>query len=116
MEDLKSKAVNLSDSITDYIETKYKLTVINAADKASGIAASTLSSLVILVMGFFVILFLGIALGIWLGDLLNSASLGYVLVAVLFLLIIFIVVALSKKIVFPLIRNKIINKIYEPHD
>jgi hypothetical protein len=116
MEDLKSKAANLSDSISDYIETKYKLTVVNAADKVSGIAASTLSSLVMLVMGFFVILFLGIALGIWLGELVNNAALGYVLVAAVFLVIIFIVVSLSKKIVFPMIRNKIINKIYEPHD
>lgn len=116
MEDLKSKAGDLTDSITEYVETYYKLTLLNAADKATSIAASTLSSVVIAFLGIFVLLFLGIALGVWLGHLLNSPALGYLLVAVLYLLIIIIIVSISKKLVFPMIRNKLINKLYEPND
>jgi len=116
MEDIKSKAGNLTDSISDYVQTSYKLTLLNAADKATGIAASTLATVVIAFLGTFVLLFASIALAIWLGDLLNSRALGYLLVAALFTLIILIVVGMRKRIVFPLIRNKLINKLYEPTD
>lgn len=116
MEEFKSKAGDLTDSISDYIQTYYKVTLLNAADKATGITASTISSVVVVFLGIFVLLFSGIALGIWLGSLLDNPALGYLLVAVLYLLIIIIVVAMRKKIVFPMIRNSIIKKLYEPND
>jgi len=116
MEELKTKAANLTESITDYFETTYKLALLNAADKASGIAASTLSSVVIMFLGIFVLLFGGIALGVWLGHLLHNPALGYLIVAGIFLLIIIILVALSKRIVFPVIRDKLIHKLYERND
>ncbi len=113
MEELKTKATDLTESVKDYVGTYYKMTVLNATDKATGIAASTMAGITIAFLGIFVLLFSGIALGIWLGYLLNSAALGYLLVAVLFLLIILIVVVLRKRIVFPMIRNLIIRKLYE---
>jgi hypothetical protein len=116
MEELKSKAGDLTDSITEYIQTYYKLTLLNAADKATSIAASTLASVTAIFMGIFVLFFGGIALAIWLGNLLDNDALGYLLVAGLFLLIIIVIVALKKKIVFPVIRDKLINKLYEPND
>ena len=116
MDDLKTKAGNLTDSVSDYVQTNYKLALLNAADKATGIAASTLASIVIAFLGTFVLLFMGIALAMWLGQLLDSYALGYLLVAAFFLLIIIIVVAMRKSIVFPMIRNKLINKLYEPNN
>jgi len=116
MEELKTKAGDLTDSITEYIQTYYKLTLVNAADKATTIAASTLASLAIICLGFFVVLFGGIALAMWLGSILENPALGFVLVAGLFLLIIVIIVLLKKKIVFPAIRDLIINNLYEPND
>lgn len=116
MEDLKSKVSNLTDSFSEYVQTNYKLTLLNATDKATGIAASTLATVVVLLLGVFVLFFGGIALAIWLGYLLNNVALGYLLVAGFFVLIIILLVALRKKIIFPMIRNQIINKIYEQHD
>ena len=116
MEELKSKAGDLTDSITEYIQSYYKLTLLNAADKATSIAASTLASVVVLFLGIFVIFFGGIALAIWLGQLLDSPALGFVCVAGLFLLIIIIIVAMKRRIVFPVIRDNLINKLYEPTD
>jgi len=116
MEELKSKAGDLTDSITEYIQSYYKLTLLNAADKATSLAASTLASVAIVFLGIFVLFFGGIALAIWLGNLLDDAALGYLLVAGFFLLVIIIIVALKKKIVFPVIRDNLINKLYEPSD
>ena len=116
MEELKSKAGDLTDSITEYIQSYYKLTLLNAADKATSIAASTLASVVVLFLGIFVIFFGGIALALWLGTLLDNQALGFVLVAALFILIIVIILSMKKKIVFPAIRDLLINKLYEPAD
>ena len=116
MEELKSKAGDLTDSITEYIQSYYKLTLLNAADKATTIAASTLASIVICFLGFFVLLFGGIALAIWLGDILDNPALGYLIIAGFFLLVILIIVAFKKKLVFPVIRDTLINKLYEPND
>ena len=116
MEELKSKAGDLTDSITEYIQSYYKLTLLNAADKATSIMASTLASVTIIFLGMFVLFFGGIALAIWLGNLLDNDALGYLIVAGFFLLVIIIIVSLKKKIVFPVIRDSLINKLYEPND
>lgn len=113
MESLKQNAEKLTESITNYAETYYKLTVLKAADKATGIASASLGAVVILLLGIFVLFFLGFALALWLGDVLNSPAAGHLLVAVLFAAIIVTVVLLRKKIVFPYIRNTIIRKMYE---
>jgi hypothetical protein len=113
MEEFKIKAENLAKSAGDYFDTYYKLTVVKAADKATGIAASSLAGIAIVFLGIFVLFFLGIALGVWFGQLLNNAIAGYLLVAAFFLLVIVILVALRKRIVFPFIRNLIVRKFYE---
>lgn len=113
MEDLKAKAENLIKSITDYATTYYKLAVLKLSDKVTGIAASIVAVVSILFFGFFVIFFLGMALGFWLGSLLDSTALGFLLTAVLFIVIILVLVLMRKKIVFPIVRNIIIRKLYE---
>jgi hypothetical protein len=116
MEDFKTKAGNLTDSISDYVQTNYKLAVINAADKATTIAAGTMASIVVLFLGTFVLLFASLALGVWLGDLLESRALGYVIVAAFYTLVILIIVAMRKRIVFPMIRDSLIRKLYEQNN
>jgi len=116
MEDLKAKVGNLTDSISEYLQTYYKLKVLNMADKATSIVSSVVASLIVLFLGTFVLLFGGIALGMWLGGLFNSPALGFLTVAGIYLLIMVILVALRKKIIFPMIRNSLINKLYEPNN
>src|SRR5918993_474845 len=108
MEEFKLKAENLAKSVGDYFDTYYKLTVVKAADKATGIAASSLAGVSIIFLGIFVLFFGGMALGVWFGNLLDNQSAGYLLVAAIYLLLIIILVALRKRIVFPFIRNLIV--------
>ena len=113
MEEFKLKAENLTKSVGEYFDTYYKLTVVNAADKATGIAASSLAGLAIFFLGIFVLFFSGIALGVWFGQLFNNAIAGYLLVAGIYLVLIIVLVLLRKRIVFPFIRNLIVRKFYE---
>lgn len=113
MEEFKLKAEALTKSVGEYFDTYYKLTVVRAADKATGIAASGLAGLATFFLSIFVLFFFGLALGVWLGRVFENQVLGYLLVAVVFLILIVLLIALRKKIVFPFIRNLIVRKFYE---
>ncbi len=113
MEALKQSAEKLTDSISSYAETYYKLTVLKAADKATGIASNSLTAAVTLLFGLLTLFFLSMALAFWLGDLLNSYAAGFLIVGLVFAACIATVVLLRKRIVFPFIRNKIIRNLYD---
>lgn len=103
---------NLADNVMDFLETFYKLTLVNITDKTSGIASSVVAFMIVFFMGVFVILFIGLAIGSWLGQLLNSPIAGYFLVAGLFLLSMVFIWLFRKKLMSGF-RNFIIRKVYE---
>lgn len=116
MEELKSKASNLMDSVSEYAQTYYKYTVLQLTDKATGFTASLVAIVAVLFLGLFVLFFAGLALGIWLGSILDNPPAGYLIVAGFFLLLILLFVAFKKNLIFPYLRNWTINKLYEDDD
>ena len=113
MDDLKEKTADLADHVEDMADTFYRLTILNVTQKATNIASGALTMIVVSVLGLFVLLFLGIALSWWLGDLLDNRTVGFLLGGAFFLVLLFAIVALRKRIVFPMIRNLIISKVYD---
>ena len=113
MEEQKNVFSELGRSILDVAESWYKLTILRGTKKLTHLAASLLTIVSVVFLGMFVLFFLGIALAIWLGDLLNNSALGYILVALLYLTIMIILVVMRNRIVFPFIRDAIIKKLYE---
>ena len=100
-------------NIGDYLDTYYKLTVVKATDKATGIASNTFTVFAVVGLGFFIVLFGSIALALWIGQRLESYPTGYLIIAGFYLLLLAVLIVLRKRIVFPFIRNLIIRKIYE---
>jgi hypothetical protein len=113
MGELKDKAAELTDHVGDYLETMYKLTVLNATDKASGIASASITGAVVFILTIFAVLFASVGLGWWLGEKLDSMLAGFVIVAAVYILLIVVILVFHKKHIFPLLRNFIIKKIYE---
>jgi len=120
MEDLKNKAEALTDSVKEYVQTYYKLAVLNVTEKATSVVSAALAGFLIMFAGFlimflglFILLFSGLALAVWLGELLDNRALGYLIVALIFLLILIILFLLRRRIIFPGIKNAIIKKLYE---
>jgi hypothetical protein len=116
MEDLKEKTADLADHVEDLANTFYKLTILNLAQKATNIASNAIAMIVLCVMSLFVLLFAGIALSWWLGDLIDSRPGGFLLGALFFVILYFVLASLRKKIIFPLVRNNIISKAYDTAD
>jgi len=113
MDDLKEKTADLADHVEDFATTFYKLTVVKLTQKVTNVASNLLLVLSIAFFGFIIVLFSGIALAYWLGDLVGSRAGGFLITAGFFLLILLIIAAIRKKVVFPYIRNLIIRKIYD---
>jgi hypothetical protein len=80
---------------------------------ASNAAAGTVIGISTVFLGLFFLIFLFIAIGFWLGDVLESRAAGFFCVAGFFALMIVLIFALRKKVIVPAIRNMIIKKVYE---
>lgn len=113
MDDLKEKTADLVDHVEDIADTFYRLTIINVTQKATNIASGAITMIVVSVIGLFILLFLGVALSFWLGDLVGSRTGGFLLGSAFYLLLLLVLLALRKKIVFPIIRNLILSKVYD---
>jgi Flp pilus assembly protein TadB len=113
MEDLKEKTADLADHVEDMADTFYRLTILNVTQKATNIASGAITMIVVSVLGLFVLLFLGVALSWWLGDLLGSRTGGFLLGSAFFLLLLGVILLMRRKIIFPFIRNLIISKVYD---
>src|SRR5689334_23615913 len=113
MDELKEKTADLADHVEDFATTFYKLTVVKLTQKVTNVASNLLPVLSIAFFGFIIVLFGGIALAYWVGDLVGSRAGGFLITVGFFLLVLLIIAAIRKKIVFPYIRNLIIRKIYD---
>lgn len=116
MDDLKTKTAHLKDHVSEYVQTTVQLAKVKATKTASNAAAGAAIGVATVVLGIFFLAFLFTALAWWLGSLLNSAALGFLCVAGLFLLLIVLLFALRKKVIVPIIRNAIISAVYDKKD
>jgi uncharacterized membrane protein YqjE len=112
MEELKTKVSDLAEHTGDLLDTWYRLAVIKATKKGTKIASAAITLLVIAFFALCVLLFIGVGLAVWLGTMMNAA-LAYFIVAAFYLLLIACFWGLRKKLVFPLIRDFLVRKIYD---
>lgn len=113
MEELKEKTADLADHVEDLANTFYRLTLVNATQKASNIISSVVITLMICSLGFLALLFMGVALAWWLGNVVNSRAGGFLLAAAFFLIVVLLLSLLGKKTIFPFIRDMIVRKMYD---
>lgn len=108
----RNQTEQLADDVIELVQTYYKLTLVTATRKSSGIAASIVVVLIISVTLLLVIAFGGLALGHWLGNIFSNMAIGYLITAGFYLLIALILIVSRKKL-FAYVRNIIVRKIYE---
>ncbi len=112
-QNLKEDAKDILNHASDYAETFYKLSLVRFTKKVSDIASGLVNSVLIFFISLCILLFISLAGAWWLGDATNSRALGFLLIAGFYLLIIFVLVLMRKKVISPFIRNTLIQKFYE---
>ena len=113
MEELKEKTADLADHVEDLANTFYRLTLVNATQRASNIISGAVVTLLICSLSFLALLFMGVALAWWLGNIVNSRAGGFLLAAAFFLIVLLFLSVLGKKTILPFIRDIIIRKMYD---
>jgi len=104
---------NIAELAADYVDTYYKLTVVNINQKIADITAvASFGMIAALVVGF-VVMFLCFAAALWIGSLVGSNAEGFLLVGLFCLVILLFLLFTRKKLFYPFIKNMVIKSIYE---
>lgn len=97
----------LRQLITEYFDARLKLIKLETFEKIAKVTAVLFSSLVVALLGFFLLFFLSMTAGFYLGKIFDSMALGFLTVTGLYL-ILFVLVLLMKK---DLLENLLIERI-----
>lgn len=86
-QELQSVLRSFKDRVLVYLELKSGLIKLTVYEKTAKVVATLAHSLVLLLLGFFVMLFLFLSLGFYLGEITGRLSLGFLMVTGLYLLL-----------------------------
>lgn len=114
MEDADKNKERFVDIGSDLVEAYRNLITIKIVERTSMGASVSIAGLLWLVIAMFVLLFAGLGSAWWLGEYLNDMKVGFFIVGGIYVLILIVLLATSRKVIVPRIRNLIIRKIYEP--
>lgn len=113
MEAIKDRTEELISHTGEYLDTFFKVNLLKVGRKTTNVASAAISLMVICIFGFLVLLFAGMGLAWWLGDMINSRIGGFLIIAGLFTVLGTALILLRRKIVFPYIRDTLIRRIYD---
>lgn len=111
--DQKKDSDTWIDNASDLVETYRKLISIRVVEHTSQGISISIVGIISLVVAVFVLLFTGLGSAWWLGEYLNDMKAGFFIIGGLYLMMLLIIIATSRKVWIPHIRNIIIKKIYE---
>jgi len=104
---------DLSDDLKEYLSTRYNLIVLKTAYKVSAIGAIASMSVILGICIVLFILFASISAGFCLSDAFGSYSLGFLVLAGIYLVLFVLVYLIRKKAIISPIRNRLIKEIFD---
>ena len=115
MEEEKFSLSGTFQKAKEYIDTQITLIRLKALDKGSRILGSLILDLTRTVLALFVVFFCSMALGFFLGELLKSNALGFLLTGVIFFILILLIRLFEPKLE-SLFMNITIRKVAQKWD
>ena len=106
MKDSEKIFQNLKEDISAYINLKLELLKLNTYEKSGKIISLLSYGLILFFLVVFVILFIFLSLGFFLGELLDNAAIGFGIISLLYLVLIGITVKKAQWI-----QTKVLNKV-----
>jgi putative superfamily III holin-X len=99
--------------VSQYIQNRILLLRLQATDKASNIAATIITIVIIVLIGLFLLIFASITLGCWLAELTGSLTAGFGIVALFYLVVLLAVIFFLRKMLSNFFISKFINLIHK---
>lgn len=106
----------LKNDIVEYVELRSELTKLSAFEIISKAGVSLISAFALLIFAFFFMFFLFLSLGFYFGKLLNSSYQGFGIIAIFYLVLFLLYLALRKRFIEKPLMNKIIESLTENNE
>jgi len=103
----------IKEDLSQYAKTKANLIKLDAYEKAGKITAMSISGIIMLALVFFMLMFILIAGAIYIGDVTNNFSLGFLVMGGILLFVTLVFALFFKKHVEYLIMNTVIGILME---
>ncbi len=119
MDDQKFSLQGVIQKLKEYLKTTKDLTLLKAVQKLSGLISTIVTDTLLVVFGFFLLLFLSVSLGFYFAELFDSNALGFLALGGFYLLLIIILLVTKKSIEKGLMNlsiRKFLQKWNETHD
>ena len=116
MNEQSSFFTELKQLIIDYFVAKLQLCKIEVYEKIAKVTAVFFSSLILALLGFFLLFFLSISGGFYFGSLLNNAALGFLIVFGIYFILFIIFIFFRKKLLQKYIADKVIEQLFEKEE
>ena len=97
------------DLIKTYLDKRVQLLKLELIDVFANLASGLATSLLLVVLGLFILLMFSFAFAFWAGQLLNNIALGFAVVGGLYTLLFIIYVFVSKEKIELKIKDQIVN-------
>jgi len=94
--------------LQQYIQQRILLLRLEATEKVSRIASTIITSVLIIVVGLFLLVFASITAGLWLASITGSLIAGFGIVALFYLVVFLFIIIFLKKMLQNLFINKLI--------
>ena len=112
-EQVKTNSRGITKDVGDLVDTYIALAKANVTEKAATAASASVAGIIMAVFAFFLLFFAALGLAWWIGQLLSSMIAGFLIVAGFFALLLILFIAFKEQFLYPIIRNKIVKKVYE---
>lgn len=111
MEKIVAKAEELAGTVKEYVNNRIESVKLNVAEKSSAIIANLVAGAIAMAVFFFFLLFAGIALSFALGDWLGKTWAGFLIVAMLYLLLGIIIWSARTRLIRLPVMNALIRQL-----
>ncbi len=112
--EIKERASDWFDAVTEYAEARWNLGVLDFSEKAAKSVSNLASALIIGVAGGLMMFFLSLSLAWFIGQKLGNIPLGFLVVGIIYgVLGLFLFIIREKFIKLPIINTLIRNFYYE---
>lgn len=101
----------LTDNLKEYANTRYEIITLKVTQKVATIGSQTTAILLIGVLISMFILFINIAVALYLSSILNSQYIGFFIVAGFYFLLALVFIVGRKKLIINPLRNLIVKQI-----
>ncbi|WP_044639410.1 hypothetical protein [Siansivirga zeaxanthinifaciens] len=113
METASKHIERLYEKAKNYTETSIELYRLNAIDKTASLVSSLTSRLLLVLVVSIFSLFVNIAISLYIGELLESSYLGFLIVSMFYLILAILIYFLSEKYIEAPISDLVIAKLLQ---